>query len=82
MFDEVVGNAIKDSKLSTAVEYLEDNTTECMKDSKAIERLLNRTATCDEIDNIERILSALRKASFLFDSIDYTHGIRQLIKHE
>ena len=53
-----------------------------MKDSKIIERLLNRAATYDEIENIERILSILRKTSFLFDSIDYTHGIRQLIKNE
>jgi hypothetical protein len=79
-FDKVVDKAIKNKDYSSAIEYLEKNSIECLKDNKVLERLLNRAATNNLYEEIEQILTILRKKSFLFDSIDYTHGLRQLIK--
>ena len=50
-----------------------------MKDSKSIERLINRAVTYDKYDEIQKIYSILSKKSFMFDSIDYTEGLKLLI---
>ena len=78
-FDEVVNNAVQSGDLHSAIDWLDDHSEEWMKDSKAIERLINRAVTYDKFDEIERIIKILAKNSFMFDSIDYTDGLKHLI---
>lgn len=79
IFPEVVETAIKNNDLAPAIAYLNENFSECNKDSKLIERLMNRAAHTNDTESIEQILAILREKAFLFDSVDYTNSIRWLI---
>ena len=78
-FEEVVNESVKKGDLSIAIDCLEAHTSDVMKDSKNIERLINRAVTYDKFDEIQRIFKILMKNSFMFDSIDYTQGLKILI---
>lgn len=79
MFEQEVNDAFKNSDLKPAIDFLNDNTKEVMKDSKQVERLLTKAAMLDELDHIEAIFTSLIKASFVFDAVDYTYALRSII---
>ena len=78
-FRTVVDDNATKPNMQAAIKFLEDNKATAIKDSASVQRLLNRCAYLNQLDDLEKVLEILIKNHFFFDNIEYCYSVKPLI---